>query len=107
MPTQKIPSRELRVYRVTLKPEVQAEAFEKLMETEVLENTIVFRDGHASQDELYAHKCGGEHRGSYIWIIRRLPSIDGSFTHNADAGTAFKSLKVKVEQFGSVTPLER
>jgi hypothetical protein len=93
------------VYRVTLHPEAQAEAFEKLMETEVLENTTVFRDGHAAQDELYAHTCGGEHRGAYIWIIRCLPSIDGAFTHNADAGTAFKSLKVKVEPFGSITPL--
>ena len=74
------------------------------MEAEVLENTITFRDGHSSKDELYTRRGGGE-ENSYIWIISRTPSLGGSFNNNSDAAAAFKSLKGKVENFGDIFPL--
>lgn len=93
------------IYKVKLRPEVNAADFEKFMEAEVLVNTITFRDGHSAQDELYAHKSGGDGENSYIWIISRTSSISGSFSRNPDPSTAFNSLKGKVEQFGDITPL--
>jgi hypothetical protein len=98
-------SKGLRAFKVTLNPDVKPSAFEKFMATNVLENTITFRDGHSSQDALYARKAGGKDEAAYIWVISRTPSIDGSFSKNADAPTAFKALKSKVEEFGSVEPL--
>ena len=105
MPTKKPSSKELRAYQVVLNSKAKAAVFEKLMEAEVLENTITFRDGHSSQDELYSHRSGGKSRPAYVWIISRTPSIDGTFRNNLDAGAAFKTHKEKVEQFGSVIPL--
>ena len=61
-------SKQLRVLKVTLKGEVKRARFEKFMETQILENTITFRDGHSSQDELYSQR-GGKEGSSYIWII--------------------------------------
>jgi len=93
------------VYKVTLNPGVKGADFEKFMKTKVLVNTITFRDGHSSQDELYSKKSGGKDRNSYVWIISRTPSIDGSFTHNIAPLPAFKAVKAKVEEFGVITPL--
>ena len=102
----KKPSRkEFRMFKVTLNPEVKGAAFENFMKKQVLENTITFRDGHSSQDELYSQKGGGTGGNSYIWIISRTPSGGGAFTHNTDASAAFKALKDKVEVFGLITPL--
>ena len=105
MPAKKRSSKELRTFKITLNPEIQKAAFEKVMAKQVLENTITFRDGHSSQDELYVRKSGGRAESSYIWIISRTPSLGGSFSRNADATTAFNSLKAKVEAFGMITPL--
>ena len=98
------PVKEFGIYRVGLRPEVNGSEFEKFMEAEVLENTITFRDGHSSKDELYTRRGGGE-ENSYIWIISRTPSLGGSFNNNSDAAAAFKSLKGKVENFGDIFPL--
>jgi hypothetical protein len=103
--TKKLSNKERCVFKVTLNPEVKSKDFEKFMETGVLENTITFRDGHSSQDELYLRKSGGKGGTCYVWIIARTPSIDDSFTRNVDASTAFKGIKSKVERFGVITPL--
>jgi hypothetical protein len=101
---KKRPAKEFGIYQVMLRPEVDSSEFEKFMGAEVLENTITFRDGHSSQDELYMRRGGGE-ENSYIWIISRTPSLGGGFNNNSDAAAAFKALKGKVETFGDVLPL--
>ena len=98
-------NKQLRVFKVSLNSEADRAKFEQFMTTQVLQNTITFRDGHSSQDELYVQKSGSKDSASYIWLISRTPSINGEFSHNTDATTAFKSVKGKVEEFGSVTPL--
>src|SRR5215207_2225630 len=97
--------KEFGIYKIVLRPDADGAEFEKFMESEVLENTITFRDGHSSQDELYARRGGGVEGQSYIWVISRTPSMGGTFTRNSDAATAFKELKEKVGSFGEVFPL--
>ena len=99
-----IAGKQVGVYKVTLNDGVKRAAFEKFMETQVLKNTITFRDGHSSQDELYSKKSGGKDDTSYVWIISRTSSIMGTFP-DGDAAAAFKSAKAKVEEFGLITPL--
>ena len=96
--------KQLGVYKVTLNEGVKRPAFEKFMQTDVLKNTITFRDGHSSQDELYLKKIGGKDDTSYVWIIKRIPSIMGTFP-DGDADAVFKAVKAKVEEFGLITPL--
>ena len=96
---------EFGIYKIALRPDADGAEFEKLMEAEVLENTITFRDGHSSQDELYVRRGGGDEGQSYIWVISRTPSISGAFTGGSDAAAAFETLKGKVESFGEVFPL--
>jgi hypothetical protein len=104
MAITKRPAKEFGIYKITLRPEANSKKFEKFMKDEVLAIIGPFRDGQSARDELYARR-GGEDN-SYIWIINRSPSMNGNgFSASADAATAFKVLKGKVEGHGDVFPL--
>jgi hypothetical protein len=105
MAKTKRPAKEFGIYKISLRPEVNAEEFEKFMSEEVLVTTGPFRDGQSARDELYARRGGGE-ENSYLWIISRTPSMAGrGFSASSDASAAFKTLKGKVESHGEVFPL--